>query len=37
MDERRELGVRRINTIIEKEFVSLADVSAIYQKFIHKN
>lgn len=29
MDERRELGVRRINTIIQKEFVTLADVSAV--------
>lgn len=27
MEERREIAVRRINTIIEKEFVTLADVS----------
>lgn len=29
MDERRELTYRRINAIIEKEFLTLADVSVI--------
>lgn len=29
MDEKRELTFRRINAVIEKEFVSLADVCSI--------
>lgn len=27
LDEERELAVRRINLVIEREFISLADVS----------
>ena len=31
MEEKREIGVRRINALIEKQFIPLADVSLVYQ------
>lgn len=35
MDEQREIAVRRINTIIDKEFVTLADVSLVLSNKKH--